>query len=107
MLVEYRNMPPTVDFSCAKIIRFTIGEWLSLVEHLVRDQGVGGSNPLSPILQSPQLQLIAATAGDGPIHSVRESVCRVRYVTTLLPSAVLVRSVVTTPPVPFEQLALP
>ena len=25
-----------------------IGEWLSLVEHLVRDQGVGGSNPLSP-----------------------------------------------------------
>ena len=26
----------------------TIGEWLSLVEHLVRDQGVGGSNPLSP-----------------------------------------------------------
>ena len=24
------------------------GEWLSLVEHLVRDQGVGGSNPLSP-----------------------------------------------------------
>src|SRR5579884_2391740 len=27
---------------------YTIGEWLSLVEHLVRDQGVGGSNPLSP-----------------------------------------------------------
>ena len=25
-----------------------LGEWLSLVEHLVRDQGVGGSNPLSP-----------------------------------------------------------
>ena len=25
-----------------------VGEWLSLVEHLVRDQGVGGSNPLSP-----------------------------------------------------------
>jgi hypothetical protein len=28
--------------------RGTVGEWLSLVEHLVRDQGVGGSNPLSP-----------------------------------------------------------
>src|SRR6266581_469406 len=28
--------------------RSFIGEWLSLVEHLVRDQGVGGSNPLSP-----------------------------------------------------------
>src|SRR5207253_7352943 len=24
------------------------GEWLSLVEHLVRDQGVAGSNPVSP-----------------------------------------------------------
>ena len=28
------------------------GEWLSLVEHLVRDQGVGGSNPLSPTILS-------------------------------------------------------
>ena len=28
----------------------SIGEWLSLVEHLVRDQGVGGSNPLSPTI---------------------------------------------------------
>jgi hypothetical protein len=27
----------------------SIGAWLSLVEHLVRDQGVGGSNPLAPI----------------------------------------------------------
>ena len=26
--------------------RHAVGEWLSLVEHLVRDQGVGGSNPL-------------------------------------------------------------
>jgi hypothetical protein len=30
------------------VARVTVGEWLSLVEHLVRDQGVGGSNPLSP-----------------------------------------------------------
>jgi hypothetical protein len=29
-------------------MRLIVGEWLSLVEHLVRDQGVGGSNPLSP-----------------------------------------------------------
>ena len=29
-----------------------VGEWLSLVEHLVRDQGVGGSNPLSPTILS-------------------------------------------------------
>src|ERR1035441_1235044 len=27
--------------------RSLVGEWLSLVEHLVRDQGVGGSNPRS------------------------------------------------------------
>ena len=29
-------------------VHASVGEWLSLVEHLVRDQGVGGSNPLSP-----------------------------------------------------------
>ena len=33
----------------------TVGEWLSLVEHLVRDQGVGGSNPLSPTISNQQL----------------------------------------------------
>ena len=31
--------------------RNRFGEWLSLVEHLVRDQGVGGSNPLSPTIK--------------------------------------------------------
>ena len=30
----------------------SVGEWLSLVEHLVRDQGVGGSNPLSPTINN-------------------------------------------------------
>ena len=35
------NDIPRADFQ-------RVGEWLSLVEHLVRDQGVGGSNPLSP-----------------------------------------------------------
>ena len=38
------------------------GEWLSLVEHLVRDQGVGGSNPLSPTNVFNHLQ----TSGSGP-----------------------------------------
>ncbi len=32
-----------------------VGEWLSLVEHLVRDQGVGGSNPLSPTISNQVL----------------------------------------------------
>ena len=30
---------------------FLIGMWLSLVEHSVRDAGVGGSNPLIPTIQ--------------------------------------------------------
>jgi hypothetical protein len=37
------------DVTCSRMLGLTsVGEWLSLVEHLVRDQGVGGSNPLSP-----------------------------------------------------------
>jgi hypothetical protein len=39
------------------------GEWLSLVEHLVRDQGVGGSNPLSPTIIFNRLQ----TNGPDPL----------------------------------------
>ena len=39
---------PLAPFRIAIIAVF--GEWLSLVEHLVRDQGVGGSNPLSPTI---------------------------------------------------------
>ena len=38
---------PAFPSSLAQTYEF-VGEWLSLVEHLVRDQGVGGSNPLSP-----------------------------------------------------------
>ncbi len=39
----------TCHITCSRIKGLTlVGEWLSLVEHLVRDQGVGGSNPLSP-----------------------------------------------------------
>ncbi len=42
-----------------------VGEWLSLVEHLVRDQGVGGSNPLSPTIVFNNLRDIPPTFG-GP-----------------------------------------
>ena len=45
-------------------VRF--GEWLSLVEHLVRDQGVGGSNPLSPTNQINNLHPILQ-AVDAPV----------------------------------------
>ena len=36
------------------------GEWLSLVEHLLREQGVGGSNPLSPTIQNQKDAVILA-----------------------------------------------
>jgi hypothetical protein len=36
------------------------GEWLSLVEHLLREQGVGGSNPLSPTIQNQEDAAILA-----------------------------------------------
>ena len=39
-------------------VRDLVGEWLSLVEHLVRDQGVGGSNPLSPTNLSLALSVV-------------------------------------------------
>ena len=39
--------------------RSIVGEWLSLVEHLVRDQGVGGSNPLSPTIYSQAVHWIS------------------------------------------------
>jgi hypothetical protein len=45
--VAHAFLPPTVS---ASPIIAQFGEWLSLVEHLVRDQGVGGSNPLSPTI---------------------------------------------------------
>jgi hypothetical protein len=46
------------------------GEWLSLVEHLVRDQGVGGSNPLSPTIKLLiRLYLILAVSANSSIQS--------------------------------------
>src|SRR6185503_875643 len=54
----------------------SVGAWLSLVEHSVRDRGVGGSNPLAPtnflifLRESAELSL----AG----HSVSASTFRAR-----------------------------
>src|SRR5579884_646910 len=52
---------------CGSLQAYTknIGEWLSLVEHLVRDQGVGGSNPLSPTISFQQL---AKSPGQEGLH---------------------------------------
>src|ERR1700675_991085 len=49
-LSSSRHVVPVVA-----VIQPSVGEWLSLVEHLVRDQGVGGSNPLSPTISFQQL----------------------------------------------------
>ena len=60
----------TCDVRCSRMRGLTsVGEWLSLVEHLVRDQGVGGSNPLSPTNLFKRLQQIHLGA-----TSVREVV---------------------------------
>ena len=49
----------TRDVACSRMREPTsVGEWLSLVEHLVRDQGVGGSNPLSPTNLSLALSVV-------------------------------------------------
>src|SRR5262249_16856285 len=51
----------------SKIKRLTsVGEWLSLVEHLVRDQGVGGSNPLSPTIYLMGIDGITSLTGFAP-----------------------------------------
>jgi hypothetical protein len=66
------KFPPTAVESgalqkCSKIQGLTfVGEWLSLVEHLVRDQGVGGSNPLSPTNLVKHLQQIHLGATSAP-----------------------------------------
>ena len=63
-----------------------VGEWLSLVEHLVRDQGVGGSNPLSPtILFSARYVLsthleIPAVGKNATVFSLLIPQCKVQCV---------------------------
>ena len=42
----------------------SVGAWLSLVEHLVRDQGVGGSNPLAPTILFIKKTLITRESRD-------------------------------------------
>ena len=50
-LVECGTQPlPSPGREEVQRLQDTVGEWLSLVEHLVRDQGVAGSNPVSPTI---------------------------------------------------------
>ena len=41
-----RILVPGLTFGI--VVRLEIGVWRSLVAHFVRDEGVGGSNPLTP-----------------------------------------------------------
>ena len=52
------------------------GEWLSLVEHLVRDQGVGGSNPLSPTIKIYNLQIFITICESTVDDSVAVQACK-------------------------------
>ena len=49
-----------------------VGEWLSLVEHLVRDQGVGGSNPLSPTIVDKLVHKLTNISNDAGILQFKE-----------------------------------
>jgi hypothetical protein len=53
--------------SAAKIPN--IGVWLSLVEHLVRDEGVAGSNPATPTINPPNNQVLHNGDQNGSVLS--------------------------------------
>jgi hypothetical protein len=61
-----------------------VGEWLSLVEHLVRDQGVGGSNPLSPTIYFQLLTAASGASKSTPWFCSRESNAPTRINTVVL-----------------------
>ncbi len=70
----------------------SVGEWLSLVEHLVRDQGVGGSNPLSPTIyfqrdtriQNPQSRPSGFAPGDWTARKSTDLVTHINALRTPL-----------------------
>src|SRR5262245_16764986 len=74
------ELPPKLALSASKVDAASravdlpsVGAWLSLVEHSVRDRGVGGSNPLAPTIFPLSLQ---AGRGEGfrpPRGSRRDS----------------------------------
>ena len=48
------------------------GKWLSLVEHLVWDQGVAGSNPVFPILFLFKRKFYLSPINDGDLAQLGE-----------------------------------
>ena len=57
-----------------------VGAWLSLVEHSVRDRGVGGSNPLAPTIFGARRSALRADFTPSPrlssLHYARASPAR-------------------------------
>src|SRR5437016_3123409 len=68
--------PSAVGLAHAKLIGFPSGRGSAWLEHLVRDQGVGGSNPLAPINRFKEMARASARAifavgdfvGDGCLY---------------------------------------
>ena len=68
---------------CGRVPPLLFGAWLSLVEHLVRDQGVAGSNPVAPTIFQERpfgekivrlafhLQALARTTENGTVQTGR------------------------------------
>src|ERR1700674_5589882 len=73
-LSSSRHIVPVVA-----VIQPSVGEWLSLVEHLVRDQGVGGSNPLSPTISNLVISGTCShthpTVLNRPVSSLLNNIC--------------------------------
>src|SRR5690606_736669 len=54
--LRYLRLPPAVPRGPrAPVERSRAGEWLSLVEHLLREQGVAGSKPVAPTMEGREI----------------------------------------------------
>ena len=67
----------------------TVGAWLSLVERLVRDQEVGGSNPLAPIFFERFLVYNVPVRG-GIVNSIHDLINSVSLVLNLIGAGIVV-----------------
>ena len=58
------------DACVLKLVCSAVGEWRRLVAHLVWDQGVAGSNPVSPTIDRKVLFTPLDSAGGATHHSI-------------------------------------
>jgi hypothetical protein len=77
--------------------RFKVGVWLSLVEHCLREAGVGGSNPLTPTIsfRVPETRTRSKERPAGALFSFQPSPVRWAFAAASVrwaPTASMVRS---------------